>query len=91
MAISRSNVLSMITGGLLSTMTGDTGQAEIPEAAPAAASTEPAAETIAKSQETAQAATTAKKRAVSRSRSVFSSPLGIAGEAATIKKTLLGQ
>ncbi len=53
--------------------------------------TESASDTIAKSQQTASAAAEAKKRAASRSRSIFSSPLGIAGEASTIKKTLLGQ
>ncbi len=48
-------------------------------------------ETIAKAQATAQAVTTAKKRAASRSRSIYSSPLGLSGEASTAKKTLLGE
>ena len=53
--------------------------------------TETITDTIAKAQATAQAVTTAKKRAASRSRSIYSSPLGIAGEASTAKKTLLGE
>ncbi len=67
---------------------------------------ETAVETITASQQTAVSAaqeqakavarnatvlTPPKKRAVSRSRSVFTSPLGLAGEATTIKKTLLGE
>ena len=79
--------------GVTSTIQGvlGNGQSDIPESSSSASSTETAAETISKSQETAQAATTAKKRAIARSRSVYSSPLGISGEASTIKKTLLGQ
>lgn len=50
-----------------------------------------AAETSAKAQATAQAAARDKLKRASRSRSIFSSPLGIANEASTIKKTLLGQ
>uniref|UniRef100_A0A6M3ITJ5 Uncharacterized protein n=1 Tax=viral metagenome TaxID=1070528 RepID=A0A6M3ITJ5_9ZZZZ len=67
---------------------------------------ETAAETITASQQTAVAAaqeqakaaarnatvlTPPKKRVASRSRSVFTSPLGLAGEATTIKKILLGE
>lgn len=39
----------------------------------------------------AEAKTQEKRRALARSRSVYSSPLGLAGQAQTIKKTLLGQ
>ena len=87
MALSGSNFFNVITGGLLGAMTGG-GQQEEPAQV---ASTETAAETISKSQQTATAATTAKKRAAARSRSVYSSPLGISGEASTVNKTLLGQ
>ena len=89
MAISGSNALFWPFGDVVNALTGggeEEAQATVPQS-----STETAAETISKSQATAQAATTAKKRAVSRSRSVYSSPLGLAGEATTIKKTLLGQ
>ena len=52
--------------------------------------TEPASEVIAKSEEKAQAAVRQKQVAARRSRSVYSSPLGLAGEATTVRKTLLG-
>jgi hypothetical protein len=39
----------------------------------------------------AQASVTDKKRAISRSRSVYTSPLGLASQAQTSRKTLLGQ
>lgn len=40
--------------------------------------------------QTAQAKVTEKKRAMARSRSIYSSPAGLAGEATTAKKYLLG-
>ena len=54
----------------------------------------PAAPAIPKpaaAQATAQAGATKKKKAMARSRSVRTSPLGIAGEADVARKTLLGQ
>uniref|UniRef100_A0A6M3KE41 Uncharacterized protein n=1 Tax=viral metagenome TaxID=1070528 RepID=A0A6M3KE41_9ZZZZ len=80
--------------------------APIPVAQPVSPIPETAAETITASQQTAVAAaqeqakaaarnatvlTPPKKRVASRSRSVFTSPLGLAGEATTIKKILLGE
>ena len=52
---------------------------------------EPASEVIAKSEEKATAAVREKQVAARRSRSVYSSPLGLAGEATTARKYLLGQ
>ena len=52
---------------------------------------EPAKEVIAKSEQKAQAIVQEKQTAVRRSRSVYSSPLGLTGEATTTRKTLLGQ
>ena len=63
--------------------------AAIPQ--PPAAAAETATETIAKATEQARAATQQRQKAARRSRSIFSSPLGLAGEASTVKKTLLGQ
>ena len=40
---------------------------------------------------TAEAAVLTRKKAVAKSRTVFTSPLGIAGEAEVARKTLLGQ
>ncbi len=59
---------------------------EIPKAV-----TEPASEVIAKSEQKATEAIRQKQVAARRSRSVYSSPLGLAGEATTVRKTLLGQ
>ena len=56
-----------------------------------AAAKETAAKTIAKATEQAKVATRQRQVAARRSRSIFSSPLGIAGEATTAKKYLLGQ
>ena len=53
--------------------------------------TESASETISKATTQAKAATQARQVAARRSRSIFSSPLGISGEATTAKKYLLGQ
>jgi len=50
----------------------------------------PESPALANAQETALAKTKLKRQAMARSRSVFSSPLGIAGEASTARKTLLG-
>ena len=61
-----------------------------PSAIPTTAK-ETAAETIAKATEQAKVATRQRQVAARRSRSIFSSPLGIAGEATTAKKYLLGQ
>jgi len=59
---------------------------EIPKSA-----TDSAEETIKKAEAQAQATTRQRQAATRRSKSIFSSPLGLAGEAATAKKTLLGQ
>ena len=42
-------------------------------------------------QETAEKTATAKRKAIARSRTIYTSPLGIGGEASVIKKTLLGR
>ena len=57
----------------------------------AAGNIEEARQMAQKSQEAATAKVTLKKRAMARSSSVFSSPLGIGTQAATSRKTLLGQ
>ena len=44
-----------------------------------------------KAAETAQAAITQKKKAMSRSKSIYTSPLGIGEDASIARKTLLGQ
>lgn len=41
--------------------------------------------------EQAQQQTTQRRRAIARNRTVFTNPLGIAGEAQTVRKALLGQ
>ena len=50
-----------------------------------------AKETIDKSKGQASEALRQRQRAAKRSQSIFSSPLGIAGEAATTRKKLLGE
>ena len=59
---------------------------QIPEAAK-----ETAAETIAKAREQAEKATRQRQIAAKRSQSIYTSPLGLAGEAETTKKYLLGE
>jgi hypothetical protein len=54
-------------------------------------SIEPAADTIDKSKQQAQAATQSRLKAARASKSIYSSPLGIGGEASVARKTLLGQ
>jgi len=61
----------------------------IPETSPA--STVDVSDTLKKSQEQAQAANRQRALSARRSRSIYSSPLGIGGEASTIRKILLGQ
>lgn len=53
--------------------------------------TETAEETIAKAKAQSEKAIRARQIAAGRSKSIYTSPLGIAGEAMTIRKTLLGQ
>jgi len=48
-------------------------------------------DTISKSKEQATLAAQQRRKASRRSRSIFTSPLGIPEEASTIRKTLLGQ
>jgi len=52
---------------------------------------ESAEETLRKSQEQAQKGIRARQIAAGRSQSIFTSPLGLAGEASTVRHTLLGQ
>ena len=61
------------------------------EDAPPAPMPMPATPTPEKAEDTAQAAATKKRKAIARSRTIFTSPLGISGQASVIKKTLLGQ
>ena len=82
-------VVGTSTAASAGAFTSKPKEAEMPQI-PATAK-ETASETIAKAQEQAQAITRQRQVAARRSRSVFSSPLGLAGEATTIKKTLLGQ
>jgi hypothetical protein len=49
------------------------------------------AKTVEAAKETAQAKATSKRAAVARSRTIFTSPLGLEQEAGIAKKTLLGQ
>lgn len=51
----------------------------------------PKAPKVSEAIEQAQIATTVRRRAMRRSKTVFTSPLGIGGEAEVIRKTLLGQ
>ena len=68
---------------------------QVPESSSSASSssatTETAAESLTNAQQTATAVKQDKLKRASRSRSIFSSPLGIGGEATTVKKSLLGQ
>ena len=74
-------------------LTGKDSEAQAPAQVPEAPAsvTESAAEVIKKSEEQAQMATRSRQVAARRSRSIYSSPLGLAGEASTAKKVLLGQ
>ena len=54
-------------------------------------SVESASDSLTNAQQSATAVKQDKLKRASRSRSIFSSPLGIGGEATTVKKSLLGQ
>ena len=63
---------------------------QVPESS-SSTTTETAAESLTNAQQTATAVKQDKLKRASRSRSIFSSPLGISGEATTVKKSLLGE
>ncbi len=56
-----------------------------------AASVEAAKQASIKAKETTIAKTTSRRAAVARSKSIYTSPMGISSEADVAKKTLLGQ
>jgi len=68
--------------------TSATSATSMPQAPAVAAPTAPQPTQVAK---TAEAAVLTRKKSIAKSRTVFTSPLGIAGEAEVARKTLLGQ
>lgn len=89
-----STMAAILAGTALAAGTGvvlsQGGPGDMPEQQPLP-TIEPATDIINKSKDQAQAATQARLKAARGSKSIYSSPLGMGGEAATARKVLLGQ